>query len=123
VLKSDFLPSDLIPSLLLQGIGYGLFMTPILNAVLSGIQDRFVGAAAGVLTTMQRGGNAIGMALLEIPFAAGLDHARAAGLPNPIAYAHGFMAVSSCIVVTVLTVIVLLFLLPLAQPVAPAAGP
>ncbi len=54
-LKRDFLPPDLIPSLLLQGVGYGLFMTPVLNAVLSGIQDRFVGAAAGVLTTMQRG--------------------------------------------------------------------
>jgi EmrB/QacA subfamily drug resistance transporter len=121
-LKRDFLPTDLIPSLLLQGIGYGLFMTPILNAVLSGIQDRFVGAAAGVLTTMQRGGNAIGMALLEIPFAAALDHARTADLPTPTAYVHAFMAVSTCIVVMVLAVIVLLFLLPLAPPVAPATG-
>jgi EmrB/QacA subfamily drug resistance transporter len=118
-LKRDFLPPDLIPSLLLQGVGYGLFMTPVLNAVLSGIQDRFVGAAAGVLTTMQRGGNAIGMALLEIPFVATLDHARAAGLPKPVAYVHAFMAVSTCIVVMVIAVIVLLCLLPLA-PVMPA---
>ena len=121
--KRGFLPSDLIPSLLLQGIGYGLFMTPILNAVLSGIQDRFVGAAAGVLTTMQRGGNAIGMAVLEIPFAAGLDLARAAGLPNHTAYVHAFMAVSGCIVVMVLAVIVLLLLLPLASPDATATRP
>jgi hypothetical protein len=118
-LKHDFLPNDLIPSLLLQGVGYGLFMTPILNAVLSGIQDRFVGAAAGVLTTMQRGGNAIGMAVLEIPFAASLDHSRAVGLSNPVAYVHAFMAVSTCIVAMMLAVLSLLFLMPLASPVAP----
>jgi hypothetical protein len=121
-LKQDFQPADLIPSLLLQGVGYGLFMTPILNAVLSGIQDRFVGAAAGVLTTMQRGGNAVGMAVLEIPFAAALDHARVAGLSNSAAYVHAFMAVSACIVVMILVVIALLCLLPLAPPATPATG-
>jgi EmrB/QacA subfamily drug resistance transporter len=118
-LKKDFLPADLIPSLLLQGIGYGLFMTPILNAVLSGIQDRFVGAAAGVLTMMQRGGNAVGLAALEIPFWASLDHARVAGVSNPAAYVHAFMAVTTCIVVMMLAVIALLLRLRLAPPVAP----
>jgi MFS family permease len=108
-LKHDFLPNDLIPSLLLQGIGFGLFMNPILNAVLSGIQDYFVGAAAGVLTTMQRGGNAIGTAVLEIPFAASLDHARVAGLSNSTAYVHAYMAVCACIVVMILVVITCLF--------------
>jgi hypothetical protein len=118
-LKHDFLPNDLIPSLLVQGVGYGLFLTPILNAVLSGIQDHFVGATAGVLTTMQRGGNAIGMAVLEIPFAAALDHSRAAGLSNPVAYVHAFMAVAACIVVMMFVVLSLLFLMPPAPPVAP----
>jgi len=121
-LKRDFLQDDLIPSLLPQGIGYGLFMTPILNAVLSGIQDHFVGAAAGVLTTMQRGGNAVGMAVLEIPFAASLDHARIAGRSNPAAYVHAFMAVSACIVVMILVVTTLLFRLPLAPPTTPVTG-
>jgi CheY-like chemotaxis protein len=57
-----------------------------------------------------------------IPFAATLGHARVAGLSNHTAYAYAFMAVSTCITVMVLAVIVLLFLLPLAPPVAPAAG-
>jgi EmrB/QacA subfamily drug resistance transporter len=121
-LKHEFLPNDLIPSLLLQGIGYGLFMTPLLNAVLSGIQDHFVGAAAGVLTTMQRGGNAVGLAVLEIPFAVSLDHAQVAGLSNSAAYVHAFMAVSACIVAMILVVITLLFRLPLAASGAPATG-
>jgi hypothetical protein len=54
----------LLLSLLLVGIGMGLFMTPILNAMMSGIQDRHVGSASGVLTTTQRGGNALGVAAL-----------------------------------------------------------
>jgi hypothetical protein len=33
---------------------------------MSGIHDRRVGSASGVLTTMQRGGNALGVAVLEI---------------------------------------------------------
>jgi hypothetical protein len=120
--KHDFLPEDLIPSLFLQGIGYGLFMTPILNAVLSGIQDNFVGAAAGVLTTMQRGGNAIGMAALEIPFAASLEHARVASLSNSAAYVRAYMAVSTCIVAMMFVVITFLFYLPLVRPATSAVG-
>jgi hypothetical protein len=69
---------------------------------------------------MQRGGNAIGMAVLEIPFALSLDHARVAGLSNSTAYVHAFMAVSACIAVMILVVIALLFRLPLAPPVTPA---
>jgi hypothetical protein len=45
----------LLPSLIIIGAGYGLFMTPILNAVLSGIEDRHVGAASGVLTMNAEG--------------------------------------------------------------------
>jgi MFS family permease len=119
-LKHDFLPVRLSPSLMLQGIGYGLFMSSILNAVLSGTRDRFVGAAAGVLKTMQRGGNALGMAVLEIPFAAALDRARGSGLSVSTAYLHGFMAVSGCIAVMILVVITLLFRVPLARPAGPA---
>jgi MFS family permease len=41
----DPLPAAwLLPSLLLVGVGMGLFMTPILNAVMSGIHDRHVGS-------------------------------------------------------------------------------
>ena len=53
----DPLPAAwLLTSLLLVGVGMGLFMAPILNAVMSGIHDRHVGSASVVLTTMQRGG-------------------------------------------------------------------
>jgi hypothetical protein len=71
---------------------------------------------------MKRGGNAVGMAVLEIPFAAALDRGRVAGLSDATAHVHAFMAVSACIVIMMVAVIALLSLLPPARPVSPATG-
>jgi hypothetical protein len=72
-----------------------------------------VAAAAGGLATMRRGGNAIRMARLEIPFDAPLDHARA-DPPDSSACVHAFMPHSTCIVVKVLAIVVLLLFIPRA---------
>jgi EmrB/QacA subfamily drug resistance transporter len=109
----DPLPAAwLLPSLLLVGIGMGLFMTPILNAVMSGIHDRHVGSASGVLTTMQRGGNALGVAALEVPFFLTLSSAGARGLSQTASYVQAFGAVALCNVLMLLAVVGLLLLLP-----------
>jgi EmrB/QacA subfamily drug resistance transporter len=102
----------LLPSLLIIGAGYGLFMTPILNAVLSGIEDRHVGEASGVLTTMQRGGNALGVALLEVPFFTVLDHAMADGTGHSAAYVRAFACVVCWISAMLVAVVGLLILQP-----------
>ena len=102
----------ILPSLLLVGIGMGLFMTPILNAVLSGIHDRHVGSVSGVLTTMQRGGNALGLAALEVPFFLTLSCASSRGLSQTASYVQAFGAVAFCNVLMLLTVVGLLLLLP-----------
>jgi MFS family permease len=109
----DPLPAAwLLPSLLLVGIGMGLFMTPILNAVMSGIHDRHVGSAAGVLTTMQRGGNALGVAALEVPFFLSLSGAASRGLSQTASYVQAFGAVAFWNVLMLLAVVGLLLLLP-----------
>ena len=87
-------------------------MTPILNAVLSGIEDRHVGAASGVLTTMQRGGNALGVALLEVPFFIGLGHAMADGTGHSAAYVRAFACVVCWISAMLVVVVGLLILQP-----------
>jgi EmrB/QacA subfamily drug resistance transporter len=102
----------LLPSLLLVGIGMGLFMTPILNVVKSGIHDRHVGSASGVLTTMQRGGNALGVAALEVPFFLTLSGAGSRGLNQTASYVQAFGAVALCNVLMLLAVVGLLLLLP-----------
>jgi hypothetical protein len=105
-------PQGLIPSLIILGIGQALFMTPITNVVLSGIHEDHASAAAGMLTTMQRAGNAFGIAALEIPFFAALDHARAVGIGRGPAYVGAFGSVAAYVAVVLASVIALRILLP-----------
>ena len=87
-------------------------MTPILNTVMSGIHDRHVGSASGVLTTMQRGGNALGVAALEVPFFLTLSGAGSRGLNQTASYVQAFGVVALCNIVMLLAVVGLLRLLP-----------
>jgi hypothetical protein len=87
-------------------------MTTILNAVMSGLHDRHVGPASGVLTTMQRGGNALGVAALEVPFFLTLSSAGARGLSQTASYIQAFGAVAFWNVWMLLAVVGLLLLLP-----------
>jgi EmrB/QacA subfamily drug resistance transporter len=114
-LSTPFEPVYLVPSLLLVGVGYGLFMTPILNAVLSGIEDQHVGAASGVLTMMQRGGNALGLAVLEVPFFTVLGHAMADGVGHSAAYVRAFACVVCWIIVMLVVVVGLLIVQPASR--------
>jgi EmrB/QacA subfamily drug resistance transporter len=102
----------LLPSLLLVGVGMGLFMTPILNVVMSGIHDRHVGSASGVLTTMQRGGNALGVATLGVPFFLTLSGAESRGLSQTASYVQAVGAVAFWNVLMLLAVLGLLLLPP-----------
>ena len=122
-LSAPLEPVHLLPSLLLVGAGYGFFMTPILNAVLSGIEDRHVGAASGMLTMMQRGGNALGVAGLGVPFFTVLAGAMADGVDQPAAYVRAFACIVCWIIAILVVVLGLLILQPprgaLRQPQSP----
>jgi hypothetical protein len=71
-----------------------------------------VGSASGVLTTMQRGGNALGVAALEVPFFLTLSSAGSRGLSQTASYVQAFGAVAFWNVLMLLTVVGLLLLLP-----------
>jgi EmrB/QacA subfamily drug resistance transporter len=62
----------LAPGLLLVGAGQGLCITPITATVLSSLDPQRAGAAAGVLSTMQQVGNALGVAVTGVIFFAAL---------------------------------------------------
>ena len=116
-LSAPLEPVYLLPSLLIVGAGYGFFMTPILNAVLSGIEDRHVGAASGVLTMMQRGGNALGVAVLGVPFFTVLGRAIADGVDHPAAYVRAF----TCVVCWIIAMLFVVLALVILQPSGDAA--
>jgi EmrB/QacA subfamily drug resistance transporter len=75
----------LIPGLALAGAGMGFVLAPLSALVLSGVTDRHAASAAGVLSTAQQVGNALGVALVGIVFYGALgtvpDAFKAALLP------------------------------------------
>ncbi|MBR0645662.1 MFS transporter [Plastoroseomonas hellenica] len=103
---------DLILAFVVLGTGQGLLMTPLLNAILSGIHEGHAGSASGMLSTMQQVGGALGVAIVGILFFATLDHARAAGAVEPAAYAQAFTAAAIYSAAATAITLALLFALP-----------
>lgn len=82
----------LVLALATLGVGQGLFMTPLINTVISAIRDEQAGSAAGVLATMQQVGGAIGVAVVGILFFGSLARAQALGLADAVAYGWALTA-------------------------------
>lgn len=80
----------LVPAFLVDGAGMGIVMAPLTVTVLSGMDARDAGSAAGVLSSVQQVGNAIGVAIIGIVFyGAGPDvvHAFEACIPYLVGFA------------------------------------
>jgi EmrB/QacA subfamily drug resistance transporter len=58
----------MLPLLFLQGLGLGVVMAPLVNAILEGMPPQHAGVAAGVVAMVQQGANAIGVALIGLVF-------------------------------------------------------
>lgn len=63
----------LVPGLLLVGAGVGLCFTPIQQIVLGGVGPAGVGSASGMLSTVQQGGFALGVAITGVIYFGELD--------------------------------------------------
>lgn len=74
----------LVPGLLVDGVGMGLVLGPLTGASLSRVSHRLVGAASGVITTLQQLGGALGVAIIGLVFygslSGGYAHAFEAGV-------------------------------------------
>ena len=71
VLVSEAATPSLAPIvgvLLVQGCGLGMVMAPLVATLLAGLPPEHAGVAAGVLSTVQQLGNALGVALIGIVF-------------------------------------------------------
>ncbi|MFF7356288.1 MFS transporter [Streptomyces filipinensis] len=88
-------PWQLVPSLLVTGIGMGLLMAPFFDIVLASVEQHETGSASGTMTAMQQLGGAFGVAVLGTAFfgllgggiATAVDH-HSAGLRGQLAAAH-----------------------------------
>lgn len=74
---------QLVPALLVCGLGLGSVVAPLVNVVLAGIRGQDAGSASGVLTTVQQVGGAVGVALIGVIFF-GLLGSQAAGVADDV---------------------------------------
>jgi hypothetical protein len=65
---------QLIPGLLLVGIGMGFVFGSLFAAVLNGVDAKHAGSASGVLNAIQQVGGAIGIAIVGVVFFGSLNH-------------------------------------------------
>jgi EmrB/QacA subfamily drug resistance transporter len=66
----------ILTGLIILGIGFGLFASPITNAVMGSIDKKFFGVAAGLVAALRHSGQAISMAIVMILFAVYIGHAE-----------------------------------------------
>jgi MFS family permease len=58
----------IIFSLLLLGIGFGIFSSPNMNAIMSSVEKRFYGIASGAVGTMRLLGQMVSMGIATLLF-------------------------------------------------------
>ncbi|WP_197093889.1 MFS transporter [Nonomuraea sp. SBT364] len=92
----------LVPILAVDGFGMGLALAPIMGTVLAGVAPRHAGAAAGVLTTAQQVGAALGVGIVGIVFYGSLPGGVS------LAFQHGLIY----LIVVALAIAALVQLLP-----------
>lgn len=87
-------------ALVIVGCGQGLFLPPLLNAVLARISPAYAGAASGIVATAQQVGGAFGVAAVNAAYAAAVT----AGAALAFSAALGVLIVTAIIVATILPI-------------------
>jgi len=81
---------DVLPAMLLIGIGGGLAFNPVLMAAMSDVEPRDAGLASGIANTAFMMGGALGLAVLASAASARTHHLAAAGHGNLAALTGGY---------------------------------
>ncbi|MDQ8043204.1 MAG: MFS transporter [Solirubrobacteraceae bacterium] len=82
--------SDLLPAMVLQGLGAGLAFPALMMLSMSGAAPEQAGLASGLVNTTQQVGGALGLAVLATLSATRSDHLVAAGRSQAAALTGGY---------------------------------
>jgi len=82
--------SDLLPGLLLTGVGIGFSFVPISIAALAGVKAAEAGLASGLINTSQQIGGALGIAALSTIATSHTQDSLSTGSVLPVALVDGF---------------------------------
>ncbi|MFJ9417200.1 MFS transporter [Streptomyces sp. NPDC101227] len=106
-------PLLIIPTLMLQSVGGGFLITPLLNTVLARIDPQSAGMASGSLSTAQQIGGALGVAVVGAVFFRSFQTGAASG-DKVHAAGHAFALTSLTTSAIAALAALLVFLLPKA---------
>ncbi|KUF19624.1 MFS transporter [Streptomyces silvensis] len=101
--------------LVVMGVGMGLIVAPLTDAVLSEVPREHAGSASGLINTVQQMGNALGLGLVSVVFFGVIDE-KAAPQQVPTEFANAFESALWWVV----GILVAIFLLMLTLPKRPA---
>ena len=81
---------DLLPGMLLGGLGMSIAMAPTTAAAMSSVRPEKAGVGSAVLNSMRQVGGSLGIAIMGAIVASGISSSLAAGDPRPVAFVHGY---------------------------------
>ncbi|MFF2651856.1 MFS transporter [Streptomyces sp. NPDC058045] len=84
-------PWQTAPPLIVMGLGMGLIVAPLTDAVLADVPREHSGSASGLINTVQQMGNALGLGLVSLVFFARVDTATADHHTTPGRIAAAFV--------------------------------
>ncbi|MFJ2578519.1 MFS transporter [Kitasatospora aureofaciens] len=114
-------PWQMALPLVVMGLGMGLIVAPITDAILAEVPREHAGSASGLINTVQQVGNALGLGLVSVAFFGAMDDVvapQAVGDAFGGAFVHAMWWVAGVLVV----VFLLMFALPRRKAVAVAAS-
>ncbi|MET7296509.1 MFS transporter [Streptomyces griseoloalbus] len=97
--------------LVVMGVGMGLIVAPLTDAVLSEVPREHAGSASGLINTVQQMGNALGLGLVSVVFFGVIDE-RLEGAEVGPAFADGFQYALGWVAAVMGVIFLLMFALP-----------
>ncbi|MGW0560068.1 MFS transporter [Streptomyces sp. NPDC003016] len=110
-------PWQMALPLVVMGLGMGLIVAPLTDAVLSEVPREHAGSASGLINTVQQTGNALGLGLVSVVFFGAMDEHVA-----PAAVGMAFVDAFQNALWWTTAVLVAIFCLMFALPARPRAG-
>jgi EmrB/QacA subfamily drug resistance transporter len=110
----EITPLQMAAPLIVMGIGMGLIVAPLTDAVLSEVPREHAGSASGLINTTGQMGNALGLGLVSVVFFTVIDDRLPKDGPA-LAFAEGFQQALWWVVGVLVVIFSVMFALPARQ--------
>ncbi|MFF3331597.1 MFS transporter [Streptomyces sp. NPDC002888] len=97
--------------LVVMGVGMGLIVAPLTDAVLSEVPHEHAGSASGLINTVQQMGNALGLGLVSVVFFGVIDDDLTPPQVGP-EFVNAFQCALGWVAAVMATIFLLMFALP-----------